>query len=84
MQRKLEYVAEYYGWDRQRVKATEELAELIVALAKNESVANITEEIADVLIMIHQVMILCKISPENIAEIMEFKIDRQIGRIQNE
>lgn len=48
---------ERFGKERQTQKAIEELAELIVALSK-ENTANIIEEIVDVEIMIKQLKII--------------------------
>ena len=49
---------EYYGPATQRFKAMEELAELIRALARCDDPKNITEEIADVRIMLDQLELM--------------------------
>ena len=62
----LEMAIEKYG-EKQLDQAQEELAELIVAISKHKrnanklTIANIIEEIADVRIMLKQVMMLLNI-----------------------
>ena len=62
----LEMAIEKYG-ERQLDQAQEELAELIVAISKHKrnanklTIANVIEEIADVRIMLKQVMMLLNI-----------------------
>lgn len=75
-------IAEHYGWMHQRNKAIEELGELIVAIARNDR-ENIIEEIADVMVMIMQIehFLLCE---EEVCDIIEQKLDRQIERIKQE
>lgn len=47
-------------------------------------IAHITEEIADVLVMIKQLQYYYNISEEDIESVMKYKIDRQIERIKKE
>lgn len=79
----MKLIADHYGKEHQTVKAMEELAELIQALAKGD-VENIKEEVADVLVMIGQLQHLYGISEIEISRIMFRKITRQIERIDNE
>ena len=46
--------------------------------------ANIVEEIADVEIVMEEIKFLLNINPEAIEEIKKFKVDREIGRIEQE
>ena len=83
-------IADHYGKDAQIDQALEELAELATALhhlkKKPESkdiLDNVHEEMADVYIMLHQLMHL--IDPECITiGWMEHKVSRQEERIKNE
>lgn len=83
-------IADHYGKDVQIDQALEELAELATALhhlkKKPESEAildNVHEEMADVYIMLHQLMHI--IDPECITiGWMEHKVSRQEERIKNE
>ena len=50
----------------------------------NMSTEHIAEEIADVMVMLNQFMLYYKISEEEVKNIMIRKIDRQLGRIENE
>ena len=91
-------IAATYGYDAQSRQLIEEMAELIVAinklhrLGKNwnnqdnvwcERMKNITEEIADVTIMIEQMKYLLQISETDIEQIIEHKLNRQLERINN-
>ena len=83
MKKGIKLIADNYGKEHQTVKAMEELAELIQALARGD-IENIKEEIADVLVMIGQLQHLYGISEIEISRIMFRKITRQIERIDNE
>lgn len=76
-------IANHYGLNLQTKQACQELAELIVALTKGKQ-DNIIEEIADVEIMIEQIKHLYDIPEENIQEVKEAKIKRQVKRISEE
>lgn len=89
-------IADTYGYDAQSRQLIEEMAELTVALnklhrlGKNwtnqdsvwcERMKNITEEIADVTIMLKQIKYLLQISDTDINEIIEQKLNMQLERI---
>lgn len=88
-------IGEHYGLPIQKGKAIEELGELIVALQKDIlastfSSANdntlsdeVIEEIADVAIMLEQLVALSK-SGERMNSKMEHKLIRQLNRIKEE
>ena len=69
----------------QRMIAMEECAELIQAISKYERYgeSNLSEEIADVLVMIIQLCLMEGIRKEEIEKIMIQKLDRQLERIKN-
>lgn len=83
---KLLFLIDHYGTKAQQDMAIEELSELQKAILKHrryateETKKEVIEEIADVQVMIEQLKIIfsCK---SKIDEIMDMKIDRQIGRI---
>ena len=83
---KLEFLATYYGKEHQELKTLEELEELTTELINNiktEGVSsNTPSEISDVLIMLYQLIYIYNIGDE-IENITEFKINRQIDRIKN-
>ena len=83
---KLEFLATYYGKEHQELKTIEELEELTTELINNirtEGVSsNTPSEISDVLIMLYQLIYIYNIGDE-IENITEFKINRQIDRIKN-
>jgi hypothetical protein len=87
---KLTQIADYYGKEKQSQKTVEELAELIQAIVKYEATPdfetkrNLTEELADVKIMIDQMLYLCEIPPYKYNDMVEFKIARTLQRIAEE
>lgn len=82
-------IADHYGKDAQIDQTLEELAELATALhhlkkmpESEDILNNVHEEMADVYIMIYQLMHL--IDPEfETMGWMEHKVERQIERIKN-
>ena len=93
--KKIFKIANHYGEDAQVDMLIEEMSELTKALLKNrrarkgytntpvrQTVCDIEEEIADVLVMLAQVIYLGDF--EDIEEIIEEKLDRQLDRIAAE
>lgn len=82
-------IADAHGWNSQKAKAIEELAELIRALARFELVTpheikskedlNLIEELADAKIMIDQIIHLTRYEDE-VEIAIEVKIQRQLER----
>ena len=83
----LEKAIEKYG-EKQLDQAQEELAELIVAISKYKrnvsklTTANIIEEIADVRIMLKQVMMLLNIEEFQIKNEELYKLNRLKKRLE--
>ena len=90
-------IADHYGIDIQTIKTVEELAELQQALCKlNIAIElgeedreilvqlkkNLTEEIADVMIMLDQICYLYNIKYEVLFNFHKAKVDRQLKRIE--
>lgn len=88
MMTELVIIANYYGLEKQRIKAIEELAELTKELAKkvnNKKADNdeaIAEEIADVEIMLAQLKFLMGIQ-DSVCDIKNHKIDRTMRQIES-
>lgn len=84
-----ELILDHYGIEHQKGKTIEELAELIVAIQKNllsdtDGLSReVLEEIADVEIMILQLLIYTG-EFSKVYEIMDKKIERQLNRIKEE
>lgn len=78
---KIRQIINHYGNDHQRMKAVEELTELAAAVARGADRSNIAEEIADVTIMLEQIMQIFDIVQEEIEVIIDYKINRQLARI---
>ena len=81
--KKTKAIADHYGKEHQTIKAIEELAELIQALAKGD-IENIKEEIADVRVMLEQIEYLYGISDDAITLRMCAKLWRQLERMEGE
>ena len=81
--KKIKAIADYYGKEHQTIKAIEELAELIQALAKGD-IENIKEEIADVRVMLEQIEYLYGISGDAITLRMCAKLWRKLERMEGE
>ena len=85
---KLIKIIKYYGETNQKIKTVEELSELSVAithdLAGKEDPENIIEEIADVWVMMNQLIMIYGISEKLINKIADEKIQRTLERMKNE
>ena len=86
MMNRIEFLATYYGKQHQELKTLEELEELTTELINNIKTEGVTSntpsEISDVLIMLYQLIYIYNIG-DDIENITEFKINRQIDRIKN-
>lgn len=75
------------GWHKQIIVAIEEMSELQKELCKMlrnsnaDNIEHIKEEIADVSIMLEQLIVLLKIKPSTIADIREMKLHRTRERL---
>ena len=84
---KIMEIADHYGIEKQLHQLAEECSELAVEAshsARKGVTVKIIEEMADVLLMIEQVVYLSGIAIEDIDECIKFKIDRQLKRIKEE
>ena len=85
---KIKEIAYHYGYESQREQLIEECAEAILAAQKckrhgsHGNFVNLCEEVADVLIMAQQMRIL--MSTSLIDSFIDKKLNRQLGRIENE
>ena len=95
MKEELKQIIEYYGVIPQLKYFQSEVFELNEAIFEhyydeykfeNDTVLkkHITEEIADVLVMLKQFQYYYRIEDKEIEEVMKFKIERQLERIKNE
>lgn len=88
-------IADHYGLNAQLNVATEELAELIQAIARSRRVNEndmlelarrknlVAEEIADVEVMLAQIKYLMKID-ERVEAVAKYEIERQLKRMKKE
>ena len=80
-------IADHYGIEKQLHQLAEECSELAVEAshsARKGVTVKIIEEMADVLLMMEQVIYLANIAIDDIDECIRFKIDRQLERIKEE
>ena len=85
---KVKRIADHYGWNSQLRQLAEECCELSVEALhytrERGGTERISEEIVDVLIMIQQIIYLLKNDIEKLEKYADFKLDRQLGRIERE
>ena len=80
-------IADHYGIDNQLHQLAEECSELAVEAshsARKGVTVKIIEEIADVEIMVEQIVYLAKIDRKDIEECIQYKLERQMKRIEEE
>lgn len=84
---KLQMIADHYGIKKQLRQLAEECSELAVEAshsARKGTTVKIIEEMADVEIMIEQIIYLAKIDRCDIEDCINYKLDRQMKRIKEE
>ena len=85
---KVKKIADYYGLRNQLKQLAEECSELSVEslhyIREGRGIERISEEIADVLIMVQQIIYLIGHGYGDIEKYAEFKLDRQLRRIERE
>ena len=77
-----------YDSKAQKMKCCEELAELETALLKHVNKGGNTdavmEELADVYIMLEQLIFMMPFGENSLEEMIDFKLDRQLERIRGQ
>lgn len=86
---RIKNIALHYGYDRQSIKLIEETSELQQAICKHresndkaKTLIDIKSEIADVYIVLEQMKYLLNIKDEELEEIKDYKINRQLLRMK--
>lgn len=84
-------IADYYGESFQKLKTVEEMAELTQAILKQRtyecSYTAFVEELADVCIMLEQMLYFCEKNhggSKYLAETIDAKLNRQLERMERE
>lgn len=86
----LEKIIEHYGINNQLKKFNEETYELVEAIltfgVENhyKSLNHVIEEMGDVYVVLKQLQVYYGIPDSEIEDIMKFKVDRQLCRIESE
>lgn len=84
---RIKTIADHYGIKKQLRQLAEECSELAVEAshsARKGTTVKIIEEIADVQIMIEQIIYLAKIDKCDIEDCINYKLDRQMKRMEKE
>ena len=85
---KVKRIADHYGWNNQLRQLAEECSELSVealhCIRERGETERLSEEMADVEIMIEQIVYLAKIDRKDIEECIQYKLERQMKRIEDE
>ena len=84
---RIKTIADHYGIKKQLRQLAEECSELAVEAshsARKGTTVKIIEEIADVQIMIEQIIHLAKIDRCDIEDCINFKLNRQMKRMEKE
>ena len=85
---KVKRIADHYGWNNQLRQLAEECSELSVealhCIRERGETERISEEMADVLILIQQIIYLIGHGYGDIEKYADFKLDRQLSRIERE
>lgn len=83
-------IVDHYGEQMQKMIACEELGELIQEISKSVRQGKdydkngMISELADVCVMVGQLMYMHKISLDSLCYMICYKLDRQMERIKNE
>lgn len=77
-------IINYYGVNKQLKKLNEEVYEFEEAVLEKHDKEHITEEIADIFVILQQFKVKYDLDKNKILEIMEQKVDRQLRRIEKE
>lgn len=77
-------IIEYYGVNVQLKQLNEEVYEFEEAVLEKHDKEHITEEIADILVILQQFKEKYNIDLTEINKVMRYKVDRQIRRIEEE
>lgn len=78
---KVTQIAEHFGIENQKAKLKEEVGELLEAIDEGE-IEHITEEFADVLVVMLGIMVHYGLRVERIYAVMQSKIKRTLYRIE--
>ena len=83
MENKLLTIFNTYGKSHQVSKLLEEVGEFIETVM-NEDKENMVKEMADIMVLLKQFQYYYGIEDKEIEEVMKYKIERQLKRIENE
>ena len=87
MMEKLKTITKYFGITTEITKLSEEVGEFLGAAYKaayTKDTNDLTDETADVLVVLMQILLYFDIDTEQIQKIMEQKINRTIDRIDKD
>lgn len=75
-------IFEHYGYEHQAEKLLEEALELRDAIVMLDPVEHIAEEVADVMVLLNQIIDAYGIDMNLVSKVIDEKVQRQVGRIE--
>lgn len=85
---KLKQITDFFGVETELTKLSEEMGELLNEcyknyLSKTNNTDKVEDEFADVLVILTQLMVYFDVNMDNISEIIDYKVERTLDRINN-
>ena len=77
-------IIKHYGLETQLKKFNEEVYELLEAIIQKDSKEHITEEYADVVLVLSQIGLYLNIEPNEVDKIVDYKVKRTQEKIKKE
>lgn len=77
-------IIKHYGLKAQLKKFNEEVYELLESIIQKDSKEHITEEYADVVLVLSQIGLYLNIEPNEVDKIVDYKVSRTLNRIKEE
>ncbi len=77
-------IIKHYGLKAQLKKFNEEVYELLESIIQKDNKEHITEEYADVVLVLSQIGLYLNIDPNEVDKIVDYKVKRTQEKIKNE
>lgn len=77
-------IINHYGLKAQLKKFNEEVYELLESIIQKDNKEHITEEYADVVLVLSQIGSYLSIDPNKVDKIVDYKVNRTLNRIKEE
>lgn len=77
-------IIKHYGLEAQLKKFNEEVYELLESIIQKDNILHITEEYADVVLVLSQIGLYLNIDPNEVDKIVDYKVKRTKEKIKKE